>query len=444
MNNKGTTTPPAVLLALILLSGLLQIAIALQTPRLALEAEARAGSIQLSFHWTPVVGATAYEIVYHELPGDSGSVLARTNDSLLVFNWPPAVSRAFFNLRAICDRPLLYVHYMPWFQSPETSGYWGWHWTMNHYDPEHMNEEGRREIASHYYPATGPYDSRDPNVLEYQLELMRLAGIDGLIVDWYGMDDFWDYGLIDEATELLRDTAESKGLGFLLCWEDQTIAHMVDNDYLAPAQALSHGTATLSYADSIYFSSPMYYNYNEHPLLMCFGPQHYMSSAQWPVLFSSCDPLPWLISLDQRITDYASGSFSWPPMWASVGGVLSPATLYAYLQDHATQTAGMPHPMASAFAGFHDIYAEAGVGESYGYLDPQGGITLQSTLELARDSGAPMIQLVTWNDYGEGTMIEPTCEFGTSYLEIVQSFRRSLDANFPYTAADLRAFSGRQ
>ena len=33
-----------------------------------------------------------------------------------------------------------------------------------------------------------------------------------------------------------------------------------------------------------------------------------------------------------------------------------------------------------------------------------------------------MVQLITWNDYGEGTMIEPTMEFGYTMLEHVQNF----------------------
>ncbi len=49
------------------------------------------------------------------------------------------------------------------------------------------------------------------------------------------------------------------------------------------------------------------------------------------------------------------------------------------------------------------------------------------------------IQLVTWNDYGEGTMIEPTHEFGYTFLEIVQQARRKeLGQAFTFTADDLR------
>jgi hypothetical protein len=32
------------------------------------------------------------------------------------------------------------------------------------------------------------------------------------------------------------------------------------------------------------------------------------------------------------------------------------------------------------------------------------------------------LQLITWNDFGEGTMFEPTVEFGYSYIEKIKAF----------------------
>src|SRR5437867_3561577 len=87
------------------------------------------------------------------------------------------------------------AHYMPWFEAKPIAKHWGWHWTMNRFDPEKISN-GRREIAAHYYPLIGPYDSNDPAVLEYHLLLMKLSGIDGVIVDWYSLENFLDYALI--------------------------------------------------------------------------------------------------------------------------------------------------------------------------------------------------------------------------------------------------------
>ncbi len=94
----------------------------------------------------------------------------------------------------------LMVYYMPWYSARPYSGNWGWHWTMDHFNPDLVNASGERQIASWYYPLIGPYDSSDPAVLEYHVLLMKLAGIDGVIVDWYGSANFLDYGINNQAT----------------------------------------------------------------------------------------------------------------------------------------------------------------------------------------------------------------------------------------------------
>ena len=43
------------------------------------------------------------------------------------------------------------------------------------------------------------------------------------------------------------------------------------------------------------------------------------------------------------------------------------------------------------------------------------------------------IQLTTWNDFGEGTMIEPTEEFGFMYLQLLQEY-----TGVTYTPQDLQ------
>src|SRR4051812_27029234 len=75
------------------------------------------------------------------------------------------------------SKPVM-VYYMPWFTAKPFSSGWGWHWTMDHFNPDRVNPAGQREIASWYYPLIGPYDSSDPAVLEYHVLLMKLAGID--------------------------------------------------------------------------------------------------------------------------------------------------------------------------------------------------------------------------------------------------------------------------
>lgn len=123
--------------------------------------------------------------------------------------------------------PLVLVHYMPWYTAKPFSDHWGWHWTMNHFDPE-KEVEGKPDIASKFHPLIGPYDSGDPDVLEYHLLLMKLAGIDGVIVDWYGRADYRDYAILHRNTTRLLQQCERLKMKFVICYEDQTIPALVD------------------------------------------------------------------------------------------------------------------------------------------------------------------------------------------------------------------------
>ena len=81
--------------------------------------------------------------------------------------------------------------------------------------------------------------------------------------------------------------------------------------------------------------------------------------------------------------------------------------------------------IAVAFPGFHDIYKDAGLHDSIGYIDNQEGKTFIKTLELAWKSNSQLIQIATWNDYGEVTVIEPTRAFKYQYLEEVQKYTQT-------------------
>ena len=98
-----------------------------------------------------------------------------------------------------------------------------------------------------------------------------------------------------------------------------------------------------------------------------------------------------------------------------------------------------PLGIAVAFPRFHDIYEQAKAHPSWGSIDDEKGKTFSSTLETALKSGLPLVQICTWNDWGEGTMIEPSREFGFRDLEVVQRLRRQyIEPGFPSRTEDLK------
>ncbi len=337
------------------------------------------------------------------------------------------------------ERPLLLAHYMPWYQTPDVSGYWGWHWTMDHFDPTRMDENGRPQIASQFTPLTGPYDSQDDAILEYQVLMMKLSGIDGVIVDWYGTANYNDYPELNASTGKLFEYITRAGLKFALCYEDRSILTRVNDGQLNTETALEQGQADLNYARDQWFGSDAYVTYQDQPLVFVFGPLYFRQPNDWTRIFADIEPTPALITLNQNLSFAALSGYPWPPMGMS-GGVeleLAPAALDSYLEMFYRNAQRRDFIVGSAFPGFHDIYAEAGVRSSYGYLDAQEGETLRSTLDMALTQNSDIVQLVTWNDYGEGTTIEPTAEYGYQYLEIIQQARTDMDSDFEISADDL-------
>jgi hypothetical protein len=338
------------------------------------------------------------------------------------------------------SKPVL-AHYMPWFVSQPYSGNWGWHWTMNHFNPNTFNTNGQRQIASWYYPLIGPYDSLDPAVLEYHVLLMKLGGIDGVIVDWYGSDNFNDYAVNNQRTLALLNYTRIAGLKFSLCYEDQTIQHEIDGGYITTSTAVSHAQQTMLYAQTNFFTDSSFLRWSNRPVLLNFGPQYFKTNSDWVSIFSVLSPTnqPAFFTEDNRLA-VGSGAFNWPPMWMSGGGTntVTPAQLQSYLVSFDQKAGAWPGFVSGAFPRYHDIYAQANAGSSNGYLDDANGSTLTNTLIRAMTNRSAMVQLVTWNDFGEGTMVEPTQEYGYRDLGIIQNLRRQyLDPGFSYDTNDL-------
>ncbi|MBP1668533.1 MAG: hypothetical protein H6Q21_899 [Bacteroidetes bacterium] len=305
-----------------------------------------------------------------------------------------------------------WVHYMPWFETKETSanGQWGMHWTMSTMNPDLVDEDGKREIASWFYPLIGPYASRDPDVLEYHLLLMKYSGIDGVLIDWYGSSDRNDYESIRTNSEALINALDEVGLDFAIVYEDRTITAAVadepDFDRIAGAQD------DMLYMEQYYFSEPSYITVNEKPLLLVFGPEEFHEPDEWAEILSVLLPEPCFVVLNGK-SNQTSPSSSGEYIWVDNSSL---DTKYAGMNAFDVFIGG-------AYPGFKDFYQEGGWGTGMGWeIDHKNGETMQATLQKAETASVDFLQLITWNDFGEGTMIEPTLEFEYTMLEHVQQF----------------------
>ena len=166
------------------------------------------------------------------------------------------------------------VHYMPWYASKPFSGHWGWHWTMDHFNPDNIETNGKQTIASHYQPLTGAYDSNDPALLEYQVLLMKFTGINGVIIDWYGRENFRDYSDIHRNSLNLIKHIKKAGLKFAICYEDQSVKHLINDKKIKISNDLSYAQKEFLWMEKHFFADESYLRLNSQPVLLIFGPQH--------------------------------------------------------------------------------------------------------------------------------------------------------------------------
>jgi hypothetical protein len=320
----------------------------------------------------------------------------------------------------------VYMHYMPWFEGPTNpvpgGNYtWGYHWKMNNKNPNVIEANGQRQIASNYYPMIGPYASSDPNVVEYHLLLMKLSGIDGVLVDWYGTQGSnGDVGsLLTNSNALINSTA-GVGVGFGLIMEDRFWSD------------IQFGRNSVAYARDNYFNRSNYIKVGSAPLVGVFGPITYQSGGQWSDILSN-----------------AGQNVEFLPLWdhAGLGGSNSDGEYtwvfntnandyLARLEDYYANRAGNQKTVMSvAYPRYNDYYAQGGAGNSLFYIDDNNGQTLNATLALCDKYkyNTDMVQLATFNDFGEGTVFEPTTQYGFRDLARIQQY-----TGVPYTQADLQ------
>jgi hypothetical protein len=328
----------------------------------------------------------------------------------------------------------IFAHFMPWFEAAPEKKAWGWHWTMNSVNPNEFESDetkskgsnSRRKIAAHYYPEIGPYNSADDAVLEYQLLLMKLSGIDGVIVDWYGRTDHFDYALLHANTVKLLEHTQKIGLKFAVCYEDQTIPKLVAGGKIETTAVVDHAVREIKWLKENWFNQNNYLQLDGLPVLLSFGNEG-LTHAQWDKVISSLGfDLQYFSEHHRR--ECAVGAFDWPVPDQS-------KTTDSFLRDSKQ----WKHLIPVAFPGFNDFYYQAGIAKSWREIPEKDGATFRKTLRQALGTKSPVVQIATWNDWGEGTVIEPSVEFGDRDLKVIQQMRRELvDPKFPYEAEDLK------
>ena len=332
------------------------------------------------------------------------------------------------------------IHYMPWFNLRQQNT----HWTMQLAEQDGMLLYDRYQqtgmVAAHYTPLIGPYDSKDTDVIDLHLDLMKQAGVDGIAMNWYGVSGLRDYGTLLTASNAILERVVAKNMSYTICTEDRTLF----DPNLTNEQKVQRLIDDWTYIRDEYINKlggVVRRASDNRPVFMVFGPDKVKQRALWDEVLTTVFPniaeRPYLqgtdlangrVPEDRAMSIAPDGNYLWPG-WQLFGQSTTTTQMISDFNNQfytRASSQGWDPVIGGAWPRFKDFYAEGSAPGStpqswWGqHVEDLNGATFEQGFVDAEAAGAEFVQLITWNDIQEGTQIEPTYEEGFKWLLALQ------------------------
>jgi PKD repeat protein len=250
------------------------------------------------------------------------------------------------------------------------------------------------------------YVSSDTLQVQKQVNDMLSRGIDGAIIDWYGRgESSKNFASYDQGVQAFMHQSElHPGFNFAIMHDAGALKTCAATIGCDVTQTL---VDDLNYANVTYSGSTAYLTSGGRPVVYFFGHEAY--AIDWTRVRAGVGGNPMFIFRNGSgfTKPQTSGAFSWvEPTTVSATNLMA----INYLDNYYNTALAFPteYSTGSAYKGFNDTLALWG---SDRIIDQQCG---QTWLQTIADAGKHYsttkqmlgIQLVTWNDYEEGSEIE--------------------------------------
>lgn len=317
-------------------------------------------------------------------------------------------SRAAETAAAEVPRKVLTFYY-PWYGNPNVpggSGRWS-HWSG-------VDEASRAIQSSTNYPELGAYDSHDPKLIAQHCKWSQQAGVDGWIVSW------WGHGTFEDRTmQRILDACAEAELGVTIYYETvpgTKNAASAANDLLRVLER--------------YAEHPAWLRVGDRPVLFVYG--RAIGEIGLPGWRDAVAQLtqrrqPQALVIGDRISRQAAEVFDGLHTYNTAGALRGKSV------DEVKQWAQQTYPQwvqtakqagristITVIPGYDDtkirtpgLRVERFDGESY-----------RAQWQAAIEADPDWILVTSWNEWHEGSEIEPSVELGDQYLKLTGEFAR--------------------
>jgi hypothetical protein len=283
---------------------------------------------------------------------------------------------------ALAPRPVVEpgevsIFFYPWYATPATAPRTGYrHWEQNGHTPP-------ADIGSNFYPAGGLYSSLDPDVLAKQARQMAASGVDTVVTSWWGHGTdaahYEDWMLPD----LIKAVA---GAGLHLAihlepYSGRTVAGVASD--LAYLRGLGITGVYVYQADTA------------------------GTAADWaPVLAAHPDMR--FFAETGNLGSMLSGSFADYAAAAGFDGIYTyDGIRYGAPEMAATCAAARQRRLLCSPSVAPGFDARRAGSPQLGVVGAAAGLRYDTEWRAAFAAGADVVSVTSWNEWHEGTQIEP-------------------------------------
>jgi hypothetical protein len=300
--------------------------------------------------------------------------------------------------------------YYGWYGNPAVSGRWV-HW--NGVDPatEHI-------ANSAHFPAYGAYDSHDPTLLDHQAAAAHAAGISGFVASWWGRGSFEDQGIAP-----LLAAAGEHGLAVSAYYEK------IDGS--DSAARMKSAVADLDYLLAQYGKDKAWLRADGRPVVFVYGRAlGALSPPEWQEVITEVrrdNPGGIALvadSLDPKYVSIFDGASTYNITGQTQHKTPSQTREWAHLTYPKAVAAAGPGKISSVtvIPGYDDRTANRPPPRPV--TDRWGGETYRALWQEAIAAAPDYVLITSWNEWHEGSEIEPSVEYGSLLLDETAAMSR--------------------
>ena len=297
--------------------------------------------------------------------------------------------------------------YYGWYANPEISQHW-FHW-------KDVDQAGHHIAESTHFPALGAYDSHDPKVIETHCREAKECGLTGFIASWWRQGDFHDRGLPP-----LLEAAHRHGLRVSVYYETAP----------QPASPKPEDVAAdISYIVRTYGNHPAWLSVNGKPVIFVYSraiAQLTLDGWRKVILGFAADHPPGAVFIGDQISPEAAqvfdGIHTYNPTAQTKG--MTAAQIDAWARKtfrEWVETAGPRIACVTIIPGFDDS-VQPSRKPPRPITERHDGDTYRAMWREAIAASPDWILITSWNEWHEGSEIEPSLELGDRYLQITREF----------------------